>query len=182
MHGTVNGRPGRGPDRIGAVLREGTRAEHGAVDAAYGGYNLADKDGYVRFLCAHARILPVAEHLLAPAGILPGWRGRTAALASDLAVLGLPMPEVLPVKLPSGAGARWGALYVIEGSRLGGAVLARTVGPELPSAYLGATHGPGSWQGFLAALDKADDGPGWRLDALAGARAMFAAYLRAAQS
>ena len=164
-------------------LRAATASDHETVDAAFGRYALGGATGYRDFLLAHARALPAVERVLTtsvPDG-LPSWRPRTEALADDLTRLG----TILPVPLAysaAGEAERWGALYVIEGSRLGGQVLARTVPAGLPTAYLAARHLPGEWRAFLAALDAraAEQGDDWRSDALAGARATFALYARAA--
>lgn len=169
--------------RASLALREETRREHEAVDAAFGAFRLGERDGYARFLKAHARILPHAERVIDPAGLLPGWQGRSGALARDLAMLGVTAaPRPVELVLPQGAAARWGALYVLEGSRLGGVVLSRAVPADLPAAYLGARHGPGGWRRILEALDHADEGADWRRDAAAGAKATFRAYLAAAET
>lgn len=75
-------------------------------------------------------------------------------------------------------------LYVIEGSRLGGGMLARAVPPDLPRAYLSAIHLSGEWRGFCAALDQAADAgdPDWTRRAEAGARRAFMLYQRAADA
>jgi heme oxygenase (biliverdin-IX-beta and delta-forming) len=164
-----------------AELRAATSADHDAVDAGFGDFALGTREGYRDFLTAHARILPLAERLIRPEALLDDWAGRTAALLADLAALGRAAPDELDFALPEGEAARWGALYVMEGSRLGGAVLAKQVADDLPAAYLGARHGPGGWRALLAKLDEADAGPAWREQAVAGAKALFAAYLAAAR-
>lgn len=163
-------------------LRTATRGDHDAVDSAFGSFGLGTRDGYRQFLTAHARILPLAERLIAPAALIGEWRGRTDALLADLDALGGETPREIDFALPGGEAARWGALYVVEGSRLGGAVLARMVPEGLPAAYLGARHAPGAWPRLLAQLDGADAGEVWRGEAVAGARAMFGAYLAAAKA
>jgi heme oxygenase (biliverdin-IX-beta and delta-forming) len=85
------------------------------------------------------------------------------------------------LRLLEGEAARWGALYVLEGSRLGGAYLEKRVAPGLPRTYLGARHEQGAWRRILGSLDHADTGPAWREQALAGARATFGAFIEAAQ-
>lgn len=166
------------------ALREETRIDHEAVDRAFGLLGLDDRARYGRFLRAHARILPAAEAAVDPAALLPGWQGRTAALGEDLAALGIAMPDTLPFPLCADDAVRWGAIYVIEGSRLGGAMLARSVPAGLPAAYLSARHGPGGWRNIQAALDGAADGEdaAWRARAIAAARATFAAYRAAADT
>ncbi|MBY8822390.1 biliverdin-producing heme oxygenase [Sphingomonas colocasiae] len=163
-------------------LREATRDEHDAVDRAFGSLGLESRTHYARFLRAHARILPAVERAADPATLLPGWRGRTADLAADLAALDIATPESLPFSGLPGAAARWGAIYVIEGSRLGGAMLARGVPVDLPKAYLSAVHGPGGWRRIQAMIDAAADGAGalWHADAIDAARATFSAYRLAA--
>ncbi|MCW1431460.1 biliverdin-producing heme oxygenase [Novosphingobium sp. JCM 18896] len=166
-------------DSAVAHLRAATRVDHEQVDAAYGRFALDTRDGYRDFLTAHARILPLAERLIDPGALVEGWHGRTQALHDDLAALGGEAPPELDFALPPGAAARWGALYVIEGSRLGGAVLARSVPEGLPAAYLGARHGSGGWRDLLARLETAIGDEYAKAEA--GAKAMFGAYLEAAR-
>ena len=161
---------------LGAWLRSATRPDHAQVDAAFGHHDLATRAGYTAFLTAHARVLPAIETRLRPAELTPGWQGRAGALAEDLATLGTALPAPSPIAIPPGEAARWGALYVLEGSRLGGAVLAKSVPPDLPSAFLAATHAPGQWRALLARLDALDID---RDETLAGARATFAAFASA---
>ncbi|WP_420384078.1 biliverdin-producing heme oxygenase [Novosphingobium sp.] len=164
---------------LSAYLRAATRSNHDAVDAAFGASELTSRNGYRNFLLAHARVVPLVERLLAPSDMIDGWEGRTAALFQDLAALGLERPREIDFVLPDGEAARWGALYVVEGSRLGGAMLVRGVPEGLPTAYLADVHGHGKWRELLAALDAAEQDMVWRQDAVAGAKAMFGAYLLA---
>lgn len=165
-----------------AHLRAVTRTDHETVDAAYGRFALGTPEGYRQFLTAHARILPLAERLIAPEELVgEGWRGRTQELLGDLAAMGGQPPAELDFALPQGEAARWGALYVMEGSRLGGVVLAKLAPEGAPAAYLGARHESGAWRALLQRLDEADLGPDWRRDAAAGARALFGAYRSAAR-
>ncbi|MBU3079244.1 biliverdin-producing heme oxygenase [Sphingomonas quercus] len=161
-------------------LRADTRADHEAVDDRFGRFDLADADSYRQFLTAHSLVLPGFEAALAPAALMPGWEQRTAALADDLAALGADMPAPLVPAAAMHGAARWGAIYVVEGSRLGGAVLSRRVGAGLPAAYLSAVHRGGAWRRFLAAMDAAAVDESWRRAAIASARSVFAAYRRAA--
>lgn len=176
------------PQPLHLLLREATRADHDAVDAAFGAFGVTERDRYAQFLTAHARILPAVERATDPGALMAGWEGRTEALVADLAALGLAMPPPAPIQLPPGDAARWGAIYVVEGSRLGGLMMSRQVPVGLPSAYLSARHGPGGWRALLDAIDAAEpraagksepDEP-WRVGAVAGARATFTAYLEAA--
>jgi len=162
-----------------AALRAATAADHAAVDSAYGGFDLTDPDDYASFLTAHARALPAIETALVTAGEI-GFRPRAHLLAQDLAALDLDMPAPLPIAPPTSPAARAGMLYVIEGSRLGGGLLARQVPANLPSAYLSATHLSGEWRALLARLDGEADAAAWRAEAAESARATFALYQQAA--
>lgn len=163
-----------------ATLRAATAADHERVDALFGAMRLDDRDDYRRMLTAHARVVPAIEAALAHgevAGDLPAWTPRAPLLAADLAALGAVMPAPLAFALPEGERqpAAWGALYVVEGSRLGGQLLARRVGAGMPHAYLAARHAPGGWRALLAALDARADAapPAWGAAVIAGARATF---------
>jgi heme oxygenase len=89
------------------------------------------------------------------AAIVPDWpkRQRSPAMRSDLAELGIAMPEPTEPFDLDGEAALLGALYVLEGSRLGGAVLARSVAPGLPARFLGGGDS-GAWRRLLALLDE----------------------------
>ena len=163
------------------MLRHATAADHQAVDDRYGGFRLDDVGDYRSFLQAHARALPAVEAVLLGDTTLPTWRPRTGLLVDDLAAMAGAAPQPLAFQAWTPA-ARWGALYVIEGSRLGGQLLARRVPAGLPSAYLSARHLPGEWRALLAAVEAqgATESDAWRAAAVEGARACFALYGAAA--
>lgn len=160
-------------------LRGETRLDHERTDRAFGRFDLADADAYGAFLTAHARVLPPIEAVLNDYALFP-FSSRTGALRDDLAALGKPFPEPAAVAPPANAAAAWGMLYVVEGSRLGGAMLARTVGQGLPHFYLDARHAPGGWRRFCDALDAAAEGDIWLGQATEAARATFGLYAQAA--
>ena len=167
-----------------AALRSATAAKHDAVDTAFGRFDLRDPGSYGRFLTTHARVLPALERALAACEALPPFPPRTELLRADLDSLGLVMPDMMSVARPRSEAAAFGALYVIEGSRLGGAVLAKQVPASLPRAYLSAIHGPGGWRAFGDRLDRAElhGGAGWLDSAVAAAAATFDLYLEAAEA
>lgn len=105
-------------------------------------------------------------------------------LMQDLADLGHDAPEPLELAHDGGDAFRWGALYALEGSRLGGAMLARRVGPGLPRAYLSAVHEKGGWLAFQQSLDAAaeDADEEWMDGAKRGAEAAFALFASAARA
>ncbi len=98
--------------------------------------------------------------------------------------MGEAMPPPLAFEAVQGDGFRWGLLYALEGSRLGGAVLARRVDASLPTAYLSAVHEKGGWIAFQAALDEAGQtgGDAWTDAATRGALAAFGLFERAAMA
>jgi heme oxygenase len=150
------------------------------VDAAFSSFHLADAEGYGRFLTAHAQALPAVEAALADIEGLPPLRPRTALLHADLEALGLALPDTLHLPAPADAGSAFGMAYVIEGSRLGGGLLARQVPAGLPHAYLSATHLPGEWRALGQALDAAATDDDWITSAVAGAKRVFDLYAQAA--
>jgi heme oxygenase len=164
-----------------AALRTGTAADHARLDGLFAGFDLADPVAYRAFLTAHAMALPAVERALDEADFdsrLADWpeRRRTAALADDLAALGAALPDPLPAPALPGPAACWGAAYVVEGSRLGGAMLARRVGEGLPRSYLGTPLAPGAWRHFLGELDRHLATPAEQAEAVQAANAVFALF------
>jgi heme oxygenase len=167
-------------------LRAATSDDHAALDAVVAGWRIETPIGYGTFLSASYAALAPLELALEAAGVaeqLPDWpqRARRAALAADLAELGLEVPSFKPAEVPSREAVA-GLLYVLEGSRLGAKFLARQVraaGAGLPLAYLTHGEGPNLWRSFLAWLD-AIPKVGFRTDAAeAGARYGFHCFSEA---
>ena len=158
-----------------SLLRSRSAAAHGVVDAAFGGYDLHDIADYRRFLIAHARALPLAE--AQAAAVWPMLRRRTPLLAADLSAMGTPT-DLAEMTDEHAGPEEFGALYVVEGSRLGGGLLAGRVGAGLPNAYLSATHEPGEWRAIRAAIDAAAEGQNaaWHEALVEGALATFRLY------
>ncbi len=118
-----------------AHLRQATRALHERVDAAFSRFDLADRGGYAGFLIAHAQATTAAERVLSGAENLPPWRPRTHLLVEDLDKLGSCAPAPMAFAAHEAEAWQWGVLYVLEGSRLGGSVLARRIYAGAPSAF-----------------------------------------------
>jgi heme oxygenase (biliverdin-IX-beta and delta-forming) len=161
--------------RTRQALRDATMQGHQRVDALFADFALDSEGGYRAFLTAHGRALSALEPAARPN------RPRLPLLAQDLAALGATLPQPLPLRAAMGEGYRWGLLYALEGSRLGGAVLARQVGRGLPHSYLSAIHEKGEWLAFQRALESAaaEGGEGWLEDAVQGALAAFALFAAA---
>ena len=177
--------------RLRQALRAGTAEAHQALDALWSGRSLADRDHYVRFLDASAAALLPIEAGLAASGVdtlLPDWprRRRTDAIVADLAGFGRAAPEADPVGI-DGEPAMLGTLYVLEGSRLGGAMLLREAQDSPDPAvranmnYLRHGQGDGLWRSFLARLDAAEPGDAELAAMIAGARDAFARFGAAAR-
>jgi heme oxygenase (biliverdin-IX-beta and delta-forming) len=171
-----------------AVLRAHTAPAHARVDKAFTRFDLARQESYVRFLQAHGCVLPLIEAALGHAGWghagLPRWRPRTGCLSRDLAAFDQDLPAPFTVTMPSGTAERFGLLYVIEGSRLGGRLLLHRVDPGFSSHYLSAIHEPGEWRAFTKALDACAKGEAadWLAGVIAGALEAFQLYESAAEA
>jgi heme oxygenase len=131
-----------------ARLRARTRAAHAAIETVPAMARLLAEDvtmnEYVRVLqhmhAFHAAIEPAIAASLegCPAAVALMDTSRCRALSEDLAWFGV--PSIAPPSLPSldRCEAALGALYVVEGSSLGGRVIFRHV-----SASLGVAAGTG---------------------------------------
>ena len=142
------------------LLRTATRDAHEAVESAFDWQaRVGTRAGYRGTLAAlygfHAGWEPRATAVLDGPAVFEG-RSRLHLLRDDLrqlgmtdsAIDGLPRPDLPVLADPAAA---LGSLYVVEGSRLGGRLIARHV-----EAVLGLEQGAGaSYHGAAA-------GAGWR--------------------
>ena len=143
---------------------------HHAVDASAASLDLSTADSIVCFM---ARGFGTVEPALDRAGagrVLPEWPARrrahltgVASPAADDAVEFGSDPEV------------WGGLYVLEGSRLGGTMLARQHAALAQHPFFAAAET--FWPTFVRRLDEADAALEDRDGMLAGARKAFGAFL-----
>lgn len=173
----------RDADTARTMLRAATAAHHDRVDAVFSRADLTDRDGYGRFMLAQAAAhLPVERALTAAgaADVLPDWaeRQRAPLIIADLAALGLTPPDD-DVEMTFGTPADvLGGVYVLEGSRLGGTLLKRSVPGDFPTAFLGAGDSA-MWRRLLAALDDQLDSDAKRQGAIAAAARVFDNFARA---
>ena len=166
------------------ALKAATDDIHRELDERLSRLDLASAADYRRFLGFHAQTVPPFEEALAAAGaseLIDDWDAgrRTAAIATDLAALGEPMPAPITVPPIRCTAELLGTAYVLEGSRLGGRVLKRRVGDGLPSSFLGHS-GHAHWSAVVATLDRhlySDDLIG---EAKAAARNCFRIFLKTA--
>ena len=167
-----------------AHLRAATMPYHARVDGLASRLDPGTRTGYAGLLSVHAAVLPGVERCLAAGPLPPDWaaRGRSAALLDDLAALGAPLPAPVDPPALDSAAMRIGALYVIEGSRLGNEVLRRHVvaaWPEAPTAFL--AHGAGArlWPSFVTWLDDQVQDARAVDEAVIGATQVFELYEQA---
>lgn len=177
-----------GKPELAIRLRQATQAAHRRLDqhpllASLLAANI-DQRGYGNALAALHGVFSAAEQLLArqETSDFP-LHPRTPALEADLADLGR-LPPAFTGTLPTAeiAGARIGLLYVLEGSALGGQMLARhlraALGPACPLRFFagqGATQAASRWAAFWAHAGKHCDPTAFPA-AEAAATAMFSVF------
>lgn len=168
------------------ALRDHTQADHARLDAGAGRLDLSQKADYSRFLTWQAALVPALEAHLRASGIeaiLPDWgqRTRSEALFADLDALGAARPAPVSVEgFSSEPAALWGIAYVLEGSRVGGTMLERSVADALrgrATAFLTHGHKDRLWPKFTAALDAAPFSEGELDTAVRAARQVFGLFL-----
>lgn len=162
------------------ALRTATRAEHDRVDAEFSAHDLDSRDGYARFLRAQAAAHIPVERAIEAAGaaeLLPDWpaRRRADALLADLADLDMTPAREEHFTIDRSEAALWGAIYVLEGSRLGGAVLRRQISAGLPARFLSPGE-PGAWRSLTDRLDERLRSAAAIGEAITSARAVFACF------
>ena len=146
------------PLRVRQALRSATADWHDRVDRAFSRFDLGDRASYGRFLMAQAGAHLAVEAALESgdvASVLADWpaRRRSQLIRNDLAALGLSAPRAVAIPGFEGVPALLGAVYVLEGSRLGGALLKRSVPADFPTSFLGAGNA-GAWRRLLEALEE----------------------------
>lgn len=145
-------------DSARSALRSATAPHHDRVDHVFSVADLTDRAAYGRFLMAQAGAHIPVEEALTQAGaesIFPDWTGRQRAdlLRTDLAALGLEPPAATDRPAFDTPAAVIGGAYVLEGSRLGGQLLRRSVPAAFPCSFLGAGDSA-AWRRLLSILDE----------------------------
>ncbi|TGX50117.1 heme oxygenase [Sphingomonas gei] len=189
------------------ALRTGTAEAHDRVDAAFAAFDLTDRERYAAFLRAHAEVLLPLEAALPGERIVADWedRKRGHLLREDLAFLRTsqlrhpgesrgPESQAMPstnldpgLRRDDGEREEWnipaiaGALYVLEGSRLGGRFLARQLPSGFPRAYLDANQPSENWRNLLVGFETILYQPAQLQSALIAARNVFSAFEQSAK-
>ena len=138
-------------------LRAATQADHDEVDAAFGAVDLADAAQYRTFLQAQAAAFIPVEQAIDAAdtlAVVPDWpeRRRADLLRQDLSELGAAPGEYLDPPALASPSAVLGAIYVLEGSRLGGRLLARSLPADMPRRFIDSSD-PKAWKRLVELLD-----------------------------
>ncbi|MEI6559380.1 MAG: biliverdin-producing heme oxygenase [Rhodospirillaceae bacterium] len=113
------------------------------------------------------------------------YRRRLPLLLDGLSALGVaPPPAEAPIPLLEGEASCWGALYVVEGSTMGGQMIHRQLAARHPAAALGffLPHGDQAgenWRRFRTRLEVALGRPEALDQAIAAAIATFQLFDRA---
>lgn len=168
-----------------AALRLATRPEHDRVDAAFSRYDLSSREGYRDFLLRQAEAHLPVERALDAAGAteaIADWplRRRAEAIRADLAELGCGAIAEQPFTGFATPAEMLGGIYVLEGSRLGGAMLLNQISDGFPMRFL-AKGSSGGWRALLAVLEAKLTSPEEIGEAVKGARAVFACFEAAAR-
>lgn len=158
-----------GNDSRAKRLKAASAAAHEAVDTSVmAAQPFADRDRYARFLRFQYRLHRQVEPLYAEPAFQPllpdlADRSRLEALEQDFADLGLTPPTDAEFGPPLPLGSALGWLYVVEGSNMGAAFLAKEAIKIGLSDEFGARHLAGHvegrglhWRRFTAALDAVD--------------------------
>ena len=174
-----------------AALREATSADHAEIEGAI---PLMDEHlslaGYVRVLERMRGVVAAWEGYAAETA--PAWlqgalreRSRLALLEEDLRCLGAPVAGLDGPGMPAleGVPRLLGAMYVVEGSRLGGQMIARHIadrfamGEGCGTAYFrGYGERTGSmWKVFLGLLQEHVPDEGTE-EVIHGAKTMFGVF------
>ncbi|MCI4662229.1 MAG: biliverdin-producing heme oxygenase [Neomegalonema sp.] len=148
-------------------LQRSTRGMHERVDQLASRMDLAERAEYIVFLRASCEALGLIEARLEQSGVqalLPDWaqRRRSDAIRQDLAQLNAKAaPLDARSTQPYSTDEAWGALYVLEGSRMGARLLCgrakSSKAPDVIANMRYLTHGDGQplWREFLLALEQA---------------------------
>lgn len=176
--------------QVHQTLREATAAAHHALDHHWLLQRLTGSDltreHYAESLAAmyrpHARLEQLVHesrhHLETGLGLSP----RLESLEADLFDLGWPNPPILEAR-PDASDERaiwWGRVYVLEGSRLGSAVIARCIqsslGDAVPRRFFAEATSAPDYRTWLAMLERELEDPEALKQAAASAREAFAFY------
>ena len=174
--------PSLRPGSLRARLRDATAPLHDRLDNAIGALNLADRDQYAQFLRIQLAAREPIERWTeryCPSDLCPP--STAQLLKADLSALGEIAPFVAAAfALPESADPI-GLAWALAGSHLGNRVLRRSLGADLPSAFLDDAAMPAFWQEIAPRLE-APPSTELATPAIAAACAVFRHFLVAEQT
>lgn len=162
------------------AVRAATLDDHKRTEESFAESLSQLPQSYGRYLQAHASAFPAVGRALSQAFDWSPWRERWNDLADDLAKLGLTPPpavDLAPIRNPAEG---LGMVYVLEGSRMGSAIILKSIPSALPTAYLRGGLNTGPWHRVKDLLGQAASAT--EADVIAGARAAFRAFETAART
>ena len=162
------------------AVRTATLPDHKRTEESFAATLARLPDSYGPYLQAHASAFPAVGRALAPVWDWAPWQERWHDLSADLAKMGLAPPPAVELAPISSAAEGLGMIYVLEDSRMGSALLLKSIPSELPTAYLRGGLNMAPWLRVKALLDEALSET--EADVIVGARAAFRAFERAARA
>lgn len=162
------------------AVRTATLADHKRTEESFAATLARLPESYGPYLQTHARAFPAVGRALAQVWDWSPWQERWNDLSDDLAKLGLAPPPAVELAPLRSAAEGLGMIYVLEGSRMGSALLLKSIPSELPTAYLRGGLNTAPWHRAKALLDDALSET--EADVIAGARAAFRAFESAARA
>ncbi|MDB5251822.1 MAG: biliverdin-producing heme oxygenase [Flaviaesturariibacter sp.] len=179
---------------VTALLKKQTAQPHAQLEALLLPHlqAIANADDYASILTAFHGFFAPLERAIAPwisTGPIPDWhlRRKATLLRDDLAVLHGPMlslPEAIDLPDISSEASALGALYVMEGSTLGGRAIAQMVRRALPGIPENALsfftgYGPATgtmWTSFQLALTSYGDAEDRQTEMIEAANQTFKTF------
>lgn len=155
---------------ISSILKEKTKEQHDETEAKLQSQKIFDKsyslDDYKKLLTHNYKLISryepqIREHLKNYPELNLEERSKIEALKTDLSKLNIDMPAESPIQNLDNEAEAFGALYVIEGSTLGGNVIAKQLRKNqefenIEFNYFGV-YGENTgffWQEFKAIIDE----------------------------
>lgn len=156
------------------AVRAATAANHRRAEQSFAALIEAFPISYGRYLRAHASAFPAVGRAIAAAMEWQPWEARWRDLLQDLSQLGLTAPEPVAVAVAGSTDEALGMAYVLEGSRMGSAIILKAMPDQAATSYLRGGLDTAPWKQLKARLTAAD--PAAAPGVIRGAQAAFAAF------
>ncbi|MGE3334113.1 MAG: biliverdin-producing heme oxygenase [Rhodospirillaceae bacterium] len=160
------------------AVRTATAIDHKRTEESFAVALSRLPSSYGAYLRIHAAAFPAVGRALSAELDWSPWQDRWNDLQDDLRSLGLQAPTAHDVARAASPAEALGMVYVLEGSRMGSAIILKSIPDALPAAYLRGAINVEPWRRLREMLTQAD--PRESRGVIAGARAAFAAFREAA--